>query len=791
MSNEHREKPHSAWDTERLLEGIEPLEGDEFSLDAILAEFGQGGAKPVPKPVEPVVEPSVEPEPEPEIEAIVEPAVSIAEPVAPVEEPVAKPMPPVSEKTEVEQILSTISKIVDIPREAIVEATFKEDTKPQKEEPFVEEIFTDEPAVEEEPAAEEESIPQAQEIIMDRDPGEPEGNINDVSLEQVMSRTVESVLEQDDEILEVQPTLRERLVARFAAAKENHAPKAPTLNDTEELWDHPENEIEEEPDEPREPEPDMEQADREEKQHMKKLRRSLLIALLPTFLLVVLSVLNELITMPAVWRDGAMLRCGLLLILLVLTAVICADVWKEMLSCLLKRRIGCETAACLATAVAIADCIHSCVTGKSDNLPLAAVAAVMICLCQYGLLLEVSARRAGFHLANLGGTPPYVVSQTAAGACKQKGMLEGFYHTTNGRDPVRTWQTILEPLLLVAATVLSAVVCLSHQDMDHFLWVWSAMLSASIPLSLPLTLSLPLNSLATRLSKSGSAVAGYQGAKTVSRSRRMVLTDNDIFPPGTVGLNGLKVFGEEISKVSSYAATLAGAAGSQLTPLFDQLLANEGGVHMKIEDLHFYEEGGVGGTIHGETVTMGSAYFMKKSRVLLPRDVKLKTGVYLAVDSVLVAIFAIKYQPSRNVEWALRALRRNRIEPVLAVRGGNITPALLKRKFNLDVKPVYPDVSSRLALSDVCKELGEAPNAIIYREGLMPFAETVIGSRRMVRTVKTTTILSYIGGVCGLLLSYYLTSVGNFGALSALYMLIYLALWLLPTWLLSGLVKHY
>ena len=114
----------------------------------------------------------------------------------------------------------------------------------------------------------------------------------------------------------------------------------------------------------------------------------------------------------------------------------------------------------------------------------------------------------------------------------------------------------------------------------------------------------------------------------------------------------------------------------------------------------------------------------------LPRDLKLKTGVFLSVDGQLIAIFAIKYQASRNVDWALRAVRRNRIQPVLAVREGNVTPGLLKRKFSFDVKPVYPDVSTRLALSELTEQRGE-PNAVIYREGLMPFAETVIGSRRL------------------------------------------------------------
>ena len=267
----------------------------------------------------------------------------------------------------------------------------------------------------------------------------------------------------------------------------------------------------------------------------------------------------------------------------------------------------------------------------------------------------------------------------------------------------------------------------------------------------------------------------------------MVLTDSDLFPPGTVELNGLKIYGEEIGKVVSYAAS---AAQSPLSPIFEQLLAAESGVRQPLEDLQFYEEGGFGGTIHGETVMMGSAYFMKQSKVTLPRDLKLKTGVFLSVDGQLIAIFAIKYQASRNVDWALRAVRRNRIQPVLAVREGNVTPGLLKRKFSFDVKPVYPDVSTRLALSELTEQRGE-PNAVIYREGLMPFAETVIGSRRLLRAVRAGTILAYFGALAGLLLSYYLTGLGSTDLLHPMQMLGYLALWLVPPVLLSGLVKLY
>ncbi|CAN4018839.1 Cellulose biosynthesis protein BcsF, partial [Dysosmobacter welbionis] len=66
------------------------------------------------------------------------------------------------------------------------------------------------------------------------------------------------------------------------------------------------------------------------------------------------------------------------------------------------------------------------------------------------------------------------------------------------------------------------------------------------------------------------------GAEKISRRRAMILTDGDLFPPGTIQLNGVKVFGEDLSRVSSYAASMARAADCGLQRLFDGLLRSEG-----------------------------------------------------------------------------------------------------------------------------------------------------------------------------------------------------------------------
>lgn len=486
-----------------------------------------------------------------------------------------------------------------------------------------------------------------------------------------------------------------------------------------------------------------------------------------------------------------MLRGRLPVGVMLLAAILGMDVWKYALQELKKGHVTSAFGALLLTVVVALDGIISAAVTQDGHAPFTATAGVLLWMEQWALLLTANTRREAFQLAAVGGEPPYVASCTEAGVCKQKGRLAGFYHMTDKPDPARRWQWYLLPLLLSAATVLAAVVCLSSQSMERFLWVWSAHLTVALPLSLPLTAALPLSRLQHRLTRGGSALAGYAGAPALSRSRRLVVTENDLFPTGTVAFNGYKVYGEERIRMLSYASGMAQAAHSQLAPLFRQQLAAEGGFSAPVDDLRFCEEGGVIGTIRGETVAMGSAYFMRKQKVSLPHDVKLQTGVFLAVDGVLGAIFVIKYQPSRNVDWALRALRRASLRPVLAVRSGNVTPGLLKRKFGVDCKPIYPDVTTRLALSDVMEQRGDAPNAVIYREGLMPLAESVIGSRRLRSAVRIGLALCHLGAAVGLLLTYYLTSAASYGTLSPLYMLCFLLLWLLPTLLLSGLVKHF
>jgi len=331
---------------------------------------------------------------------------------------------------------------------------------------------------------------------------------------------------------------------------------------------------------------------------------------------------------------------------------------------------------------------------------------------------------------------------------------------------------------------------LGQERGSDFLLNWSAILAAGATFALPLCWGLPWAKLTRRLQKVGCALAGWSGAERISRQKSIIVTDMDLFPPGTIQLNGIKVYGEELKKAISYAASMARSAACGLERLFDGLLRSELGRYEKVDDFSFYKEGGYSATIHGESVLLGTASFMRKMSVRLPSDITLKTGIFLAVDRQLTAVFAVKYKPSENVDFALRMLRRSGITPILASRDPNITPALLKRKFHKRVKVDYPDLTERVALSEAEKDRG-MPRALLFREGLLPYADTVAGSRRLCATVRRAVILSLVGSAAGTLLAAYMASLGAYSLMSPLALEVFLLLWTLPVLLMADWTGRY
>lgn len=600
-----------------------------------------------------------------------------------------------------------------------------------------------------------------------------------ISLEDVVGSTVDAVMEEKA----AGPLLEQRR-GLFSRRK---------MPDTEELYAAPEirEEEEEEPEEPIGPEPDLFEAGEafREKHHRCAggVPAAFCLGTLP-----VLAMLAEQrgVAVPY-WTGQPEIQTLALLACLVLTAVLCRQVFARAVRALVRKRCTSEVLAAAAAVVSAADCAaRLLLQDRSDAMPYAPAACLALAFALWGASREERGMFHTFHTAALDDEPPYLVTETDRGACKQRGAVPGFYTTALRDDCATVWQTLLLPVVLVASVVFAGLSSLGQGRGDDFLLNWSAILTAGATFALPLCWPLPFSRLAVHLQKAGCAVAGWTGAEQIGRRKGMVLTDADLFPPGTIQLNGVKVFGEELSKAASYAATLARAADCGLQRLFDGLIRSEGGRYENADDFSFYEEGGYSATIRGESVLLGTASFMRKMEVRLPGGINLKTGVFLAVDRQLIAVFAVKYNASENVDFALRMMRRSHITPILAARDPNITPSLLKRKFHKGVKVEYPDLTARVALSEAEKDRG-MPRALLFREGLLPYAETVTGSRRLCKAVRRATALAILGSASGTLLAFYMVFQSAYNLLSPLALTVFLLLWTIPVLLMADWTGRY
>ena len=706
-------------DSELLLKntGRSMDEDAEFTLESILAEYGSGTpAAPEPE----------EKEPEPPAE----------------KKPPAKVVPlPKKAETAKESVDDTADETVRLP--VIPFPGAKKAEEPIEAEP------------EEETDAETEEEPPQDD--------EPKS----MSLQDILAQTVQEALsEREDTVIEEEPPRR----GLFSRRK---------MRDTEQLYDDAEEEEDEEEEfeepEPELPEPPLTETLSDYRAQLSGATKARRGAGIFTLLLCVMAVLEHFSILPEAYTADPMIRA---LPLLAVEAIVCAIGWRIFAGALRSLKQGKVTSGfltmllCLVTLLDTA--LYAFLPARAAlSLPLPVLGAMSVYCALLGESLRLHGMYDTFRIAAIGNAP-YIVTVTAGGAAKRVGLPGGFSNSARANAPYSRWQSVLLPVFLAAAVVFGVLSTLETKQNALLAWNLSVMLASANLLAFPRVCALPLKRIAARLAKSGSAVAGFSGADAIRRSNCVILTDGDLFPPGTVTLGGLKVFGEESGKVISYAATMAHASESGLSRLFDNLLASDGGFREQVEDVDFYEEGGVGGRIHGETVLFGTAGFMRKRGVNLPRNLGLKTGVLLSVDGTLIAVFAVKYMPAENVDWALHALHHSRITPVLAVRDGNITPALLKRKFGTDARAVYPKLSTRLALSE---RGGGRPYALLMREGLMPYAEVVLGSKRLCASAKRCTVLAFLAATASTLLAFYLTFVGAYSVLTPFSLLIYVLLW--------------
>jgi hypothetical protein len=487
---------------------------------------------------------------------------------------------------------------------------------------------------------------------------------------------------------------------------------------------------------------------------------------------------------------------ALSLVLLVLHALVMlcgCDVIGRGVSKLVTGKMDGESLAAIANIAALADVLWVMLgTEVPVGLPYSAPAALIMAFALWGSRMQRTALRDTFRTMTLAQIPTVMnadpeLLDVGPAVTKRLGSYRGFIARTLQQDPVRDLYRKLGPLLLGLCVILTLAAWFATGD-AAWIHVFTVLSCAAATSTALISYARPFMKAAARLAGKGAAIAGWSGAGEMQDAAAVILRDQDVFPEKSVKLAGMKVLsGTKVDRIISYTGSMILAADSGLKRTFSELMRQYAAPTRSTDDFRYDTEGGISALIGQDQVDVGCTAFMNLKGIRIPEDINVPGAVYTAVNQKLCAVFIVEYTPGDNIRSAILSLRSARLRPVYAIRDFNVSPAMLQTKFRLKASEIlFPSQRERYRLSvSSSGEETPAPAAILSREAIGHFLETIRAGRRMFRSVRRSLGMTLLGTFLSLGICALAAIRGAYASISPWNMLLFLLFWALSALLFS------
>ena len=472
------------------------------------------------------------------------------------------------------------------------------------------------------------------------------------------------------------------------------------------------------------------------------------------------------------------------------------DIVTSGVMSLLRGRPGAESLIVLAGLGALLDTAAVAVTGNVDRgLPYTVLSSVTVVFALWGAWLNgrgyYDSFMTSFHIKE-----PTVVTSEEVPELEGRGLISsrrsgaGFIRRSEEPGPSESLAGSAFFPMAGACLALALALSLGGGDLGAFFHIFSLLTGLCASFGWLFTYPLLFAKTARYLLYNGAAIAGWYGARQIGESRRLVLTDKDIFPEDTVEITGIRVLNKtDAERVISLTGSMLATAGTGSAAVFTELMRQQNAALVQVEDFTV-GEGGAKGTVGGAEVRVGTLGFMHLSGVKVPDRLKEDDTLYTAIDGELSGVFRMNYRPTASVQRALYVLRRGHRKPIFAVRDFNIDPLMLQREFDVSTEGFrFPSFPERYTISGANDNAESPPAGLLGQEGLEPLVELYECGTSLYLYGRVAAWASLGSAILGAVLCLAPCWTGNWAAVSAARMLLYMLLWLLPGVVSSFLLK--
>ena len=269
----------------------------------------------------------------------------------------------------------------------------------------------------------------------------------------------------------------------------------------------------------------------------------------------------------------------------------------------------------------------------------------------------------------------------------------------------------------------------------------------------------PVANLCRKARRAGGMVVGYDGIAAMGEVNGLMMDETDLFPSGTVVLEGVKTFGaEDLESTVLSASALINEVGGVLSDLFSQVITDSGKELPKVSKFNFEEGNGVSGIVDGKSVLVGNRDILINHSITPPEREEVikylaggKKALFIAVDGKLEAMMVVGYKADKRRRIELNKMEQNGVALILRAVDANITPKFISRLFDISESNINV-ISGKNGetYAELVKEEVPRADALVATKGrvesLMSIISACIQEKKVIDLIVAAQVIAVVLG---------------------------------------------
>ncbi len=371
---------------------------------------------------------------------------------------------------------------------------------------------------------------------------------------------------------------------------------------------------------------------------------------------------------------------------------------------------------------------------------------------------------------------------------KRASFFKNFVKLTYEEDPGEK----LSGRVAIPAAIFSVIVtiiytCLAKSFLGA-LSVLSIMLCMSVPMCGRLLASFPLYHLSRSALKSQAMIVGYPAVEEFANTAAIMVDAKELYPEGTVHMNGIKTFGRHrIDEELIAAAAVMVHAGGAMAGMFDGIIEGDKEKKLPPVESMIYEDGkGLIGWVNKKRVLIGNRYLLEEHGIEPPPEDYEKNYrtndneiTYLASSGELVAMFIISYNANRRVKEVMHRMEETGMCFLIRTVDSNITAERIAKDFGIYYKRVkiLPTSQGNVLRDEMIGKDKTTPSHIATKGNIVSLGRAVSGCIKAKKNISLSLAIQVIEMLLGLLVVTMIVLFSGIQQIGAVMLFLFLLFW--------------